>query len=486
MVELFSIAAARYLYHFNIEKYVHKMFWSGSMMNTFELLPQKIDVDMFKKFTSGVRPTLKNSVSIKKPVQIRNGDELIVLKPKSMSLFHHCALIWDTMIANQLEKIDYETLISLLAFIEKEHASARMYKNKERGFYSTKKLLFANFCHLLTANKQEPHWHWHCVILPFTENDQKIYALQNGLIIRSALLYGFLYRAQLLKTLLKSGIAIRITDYKNGFFEIADVPEATIKLFSSRSLEIKKHKNEYSARYTMASDQKTSYLAKFKDRLNTSELNIVEIIKTNVNKIEKSGFSREMFSKIIFSDRDVESLDLPFIIHKIYQKNGEQIFSFSHEWLFHEIAKISIQLKAGANISEITEPFKGGNHVEVTKKFIEIQKQKIIEGELHAHKKRNHEFGIVAGNAKLHYENTRRVTKKSRTASRYFEQNYFILDDTTSWPVYERLLNLQHRESGSNRDKLGAFASTKTVGDNVFQDGLGDEFKNSLMLKIKR
>jgi conjugative relaxase-like TrwC/TraI family protein len=349
-------------------------------METFELSPEKIDAKTFANFTCGVKPIPKSSVSKKKPVQIRNGDELIVLKPKSMSLFHQCALVWDSKIADQLEEIDYEAFKSLLSFIENEHASARMYKNKERDFHNTKKLLFANFCHLLTANEQEPHWHWHCVIIPLTENvNKQLYVLQNGLIIRSAMLYGHLYRAQLLKSLRKSGVQIRITDYENCFFEIADIPEVTIKLLSSRSVEINEHKIEYSARYTMASDQKNSYLAKFKDRQNMSERNIEEIIITNVNKIEKSGFTRVMFSKILLLDKDVEALDLPYIIHKIYQKNGEQMFSFSHEWLFLEITKISIQLATGANISEITEQFKGGNYEEVTKKFIEVQEQKIIK-----------------------------------------------------------------------------------------------------------
>jgi len=437
MIEIIKVDSRRYVYLYDSASYTHKNFWYGRLAKEFKIDIREVEINDFFCLTNGINPLSDNYFNNSAEKHFAGALEMIVLKPKGMSILHHCGLIWEPQLSQKLEKIDELALKSVLEFIQNEHSSIRirLEKKGKRKYVKTLKILVANFSHLFTANQQDPHWHWHCVVMPFTVYNNKVYALQNNLQIRSPLLYGAMYRCQQLKLLHKNGIKTIITDEKNAFFEIARIPKEILRIFSTRSEEIKEYKEEFKRVYPHADEYTITNLSKFKNRQKHNENDVHQLIRKNVERIQKAGFTQNMFFNIFSEKIDVQPLDISFIVHSIYEKFGDTIFKKSKEWLLREIAITSIRLGVGANVSEIIDPFQKENHIEVARKFIEMQNKKIIKGELDALGKQNQEV---------------------RTA-----------------------------DQESHQDKLGTIGSTKPVNDFIFEDDLTEESNNdSLSLKI--
>jgi conjugative relaxase-like TrwC/TraI family protein len=460
-VVLFIILSDRTPYHFDPEKYIHKMMWFGKIAERLGLKTQEVDVEDFSDLSEGLFPKSKKDVTKKGSCGTRRlGIEIIIMKPKSLSIFYLFILVHNSKIAMILEEIDESALKSLLLFIETEHAFARINKDGQRIYIKTQSALICNFSHIFNANL-EPHWHWHAHLFPFTNCDNNYMALQNRRVIDSQVLYGLLYRSELIKCLVTEGFRVRITDNEMGFFQLDEVSEEIINLFSSRSDEIEENKREFETKYPNASKHTISHLAKFKNRQKQSEKDVSKIIKSNVEKLESAGFTIENLSGLRLKKKIVAPINLAQIIYEIYQKEGEKLFEFSKERILKDIALAVIVQGTGALIEEICTPFQGGDYVEVIKKMIHQQIQTI---ERKQHVGRNRQRIIekyTAGVFKL----SNRAYKNARRAHEYFDEYCQNFNISVGITIDERLFTLCGGKNGESREAFRSYPGTKTIGE---------------------
>jgi conjugative relaxase-like TrwC/TraI family protein len=438
--------------------------WFGKIAEQLGLKTEKISVEDFSRLSNGLHPTMNKQLIKKASTSVRRkGIELVVLKPKSLSIFYLWVLVNDIKTASALEQIDQISLQALLHFIEVEHSYVRVRKDKKRIYIKTQYALMGNFSHLLSAS-QEPHWHWHVWAAPFSNYNGEYLAMQNEHIVKSALLYGLLYRADLMKRLIVEGFRIRNTDNDMGFFELDEVPENIVNLFSSRKNEIEENKREFEVQYLNAPKHTISHLAKFKNRQKHSEKEVSKIIKSNVEKLENSGFTIEHMRSLRLKKTIAAPINLAQIIYEIYQKEGEKLFEFSKERTLKNIALIAIVQGTGAYIEEIHKPFQGGDYVAVCKQFIE-QQIKINKRNNYESRTRRRVIEKYTGGV---FELSKRGYQNARIAHKHFEQYCQNFNITVGIAIDERLFALCGRENREYRETLGAHSGTKAVREERF------------------
>lgn len=441
--------------------------WFGKIADQLGLKLHEVKQDDFSSLSNGLHPK-KNQRMIKKVSTFsrRMGIELVVLKPKSLSILYLWVLHHDKKVALILDRIDQASLQALLKFIEHEHSYVRIRIGPKRTYIKTQAALMANFSHLFNANL-EPHWHWHVVIFPYSAYGEEYFAMQNEHIVKSQILYGLLYRADLMKRLLAEGIKVRVSDKKNGFFQLDEVMQEIIDMFTSRADEIAENKREFQSKYSNAPGYIISNLAKFKNRKKQNEREVGKIITDNVVKLQQSGFTREvvMETKMI-----IAPLNMAQIIYQIYQKEGEKLFEFSKERILKKIALTTIVEGIGAYIDEIYKPFQGGNYVDIIKQLIN-QQIKGTERKQHVSRTRLRVIEKYSGGV---FELSKRAYQNARRTHKYFDEYCQDINSAIYIAIDERLFTLCSRESGEYRETLRAYSSAKTmIGESFFN--LDDE-----------
>lgn len=461
--------------------------WFGKIARRLGLKTEGVSVEDFSRLSMGLHPTMQKHMIKKASNYIRRmGIELVILKPKSLSIFYFWVLINDPKMALKLEYIDQSSLLALLKFIENEHSYVRVRKDKKRTYVNTQSLLMGNFSHLLSAN-HEPHWHTHVVIFPFSKYGDEYLALQNEHIVKSAIMYGMIYRADLMKRLLAEGFNIRVTDNEMGFYELDEVPENIVNLFSSRTHEIEEHKREFEIKYPNAQKHIISHLAKFKNRQKRSEKEVSKIIRSNVEKLKSEGFAIEDMSSFRSKKTIAASINLAQIIYEIYQKEGKKLFEFSKERILKNIALAAIVRGEGILIEEIHQPFQGGNYVAVCKQFIQHQIQENQRSQDDSRTRRRVIKKYTGGVFKL----SKRAYQNARSTHEYFDEYCQNINSTICIAIDERLFNLCGRESREYRETLRAHFNSETMNKERFSNrndevDLSQEFnQHSLYSKPK-
>jgi conjugative relaxase-like TrwC/TraI family protein len=194
-----------------------------------------VDPEVFKNLLNGRLPD-GQQVRKKMPKMQRDGKESLprlgidftFSAPKSVSI---AALVsGDERILKA-----HENAVSAAITLLEGKALAR---KKERGLsfrQHTNNLTFATFRHELSRT-QDPQLHTHAVAMNLTRRDDgKWVALTNDQMLKSIKVVGAYYRSELAKQLEALGYDIRAT--RHGF-ELADVSDVAIKLFSKRSQQI--------------------------------------------------------------------------------------------------------------------------------------------------------------------------------------------------------------------------------------------------------
>ncbi|MDD2267057.1 MobF family relaxase [Sulfuricurvum sp.] len=465
-VESFMLTGKRTDYHFAIDKYIHHSMWLGNLCDSFNLTKkQKVIKRDFEILSSGINPiTKKQLIKENTTGKKRFGIEIVIPKPKTVSLVQVVAFEWDENLAMELMNVDINAYTSLIEFIEKEHVLYRVRSEKYREKIRSNSCITANFMHLFnSSDEQQAHTHWHCVLFPFTKNRNQYYALQNPLIIRSSKLYGALYRSELAKRLITCGYSLRLTDKKYGFFEIEGISDQIKTLFSSRSNEIEKYKLEFKAHYHNAPGYKIAHLAKFKNRQKQSEKDVSKIIRSNVEKLESAGFTFEHMCRLKMNAMTHEPINLAEVIYEIYRKEGEKLFKFSKERILKNIAIRAIVRGTGAYIDEIYKPFQGGDYVEVVKRFInqKIQKNERIQDDSGTRR------GVVENYTGGVFELSKRGCQNARRAHEYFDKYCQNLNDAIYIAIDERICIVRSEQNRERGETFGSYSGTETMSEDI-------------------
>ncbi|HYD60593.1 MAG TPA: MobF family relaxase [Noviherbaspirillum sp.] len=214
----------------------HRGIWQGKGAELLGL-SGGVDREVFKSLLEGKLPN--GEVARKRMPKLqkegkkskeRLGIDFTFSAPKSVSIV---ALVNGD---ERLIRAHDEAVSAALAVLE----GKALARKKEKGLsfrQHTGNLTFATFRHELSRT-QDPQLHTHAVAMNLTQRDDgKWVALTNDEMLKAVKVIGAYYRANLAKRLQELGYEIRAT--RHGF-ELADVSEEAIKLFSKRSQQIEK------------------------------------------------------------------------------------------------------------------------------------------------------------------------------------------------------------------------------------------------------
>lgn len=212
----------------------HRGIWQGAGAEKLGLAGG-VERDVFKNLLEGrlpdgtvARKRMPRTQKDGKESKERLGIDFTFSAPKSVSI---AALV------NGDERLIRAHDEAVSAALQQLEARA-IARKKEKGIsfrQHTANLVFATFRHELSRT-QDPQLHTHSVAMNLTQReDGKWVALTNDEMLKAVKSIGAYYRADLAKRLEAMGYELRNT--RNGF-ELADISDKAIKLFSKRSQQI--------------------------------------------------------------------------------------------------------------------------------------------------------------------------------------------------------------------------------------------------------
>lgn len=468
-------------YLFQKNKYTYSAEWVGKLTKHFGITSKsEIKFSDYDSLEKNINPlTLEPIITKNSKGKQRTGSNILIFPPLSFSIYTVANLSWNHEIAKILMDIFLGEVRNLLNFIEAEHAQARIRTEDGRKIVKTKSLIFANFTHIFQS-QFSPFIHVHCRQFQPTMLGHEFYTLRNEMITHSTKLYGFLIRASIMYQLKKIGLETVVTDSKQGFFEIKGF-ENIISLFSSRSDEIEKHKHIYAQEYPHLSKRFITKISIRKNRkIKNDESNVNEILKSITTKLEINGFNKDDFDRMWEMRRldNNQKVAVEKLLYLGYMQYGEKLFTYSKEAVMKIIAHHAIKINQGVMIEDLSAMLECEIFAEHIRKIITIEIEK-------QNKRVDHESNtvnrprIVANYAKGALSRARRASQGTRVANRNAYKDYQLTNDTNSWGIHERLLDLCDRESGIYRETLGAYASTETVSNDLFV--VKDEFTSDIV-----
>ncbi len=238
-------------YHENQKDYygIAKGEYFGALKEHFGL--KDLTQESFNELLAGVDPrTHKSFLPSKKN---RKSDcaaiDLTLTSPKSFGiLVEMFEAKGDYQSANKLLGYYNQAINNTLSHIQEEYAFCKFQKNKVKKIEKTQKLIIAKFEHndsrpVTDSNTNEVfvdcNVHTHCVAMNFTQaSDGKFRSLEAKKIFDDKIKLGTYFRAEFASILKENGIQIDVTDKKNSFWKIKEIPDVLIKEFSQRSKQI--------------------------------------------------------------------------------------------------------------------------------------------------------------------------------------------------------------------------------------------------------
>ncbi|MBU0993407.1 MAG: relaxase domain-containing protein [Proteobacteria bacterium] len=287
--------------------------------------------------------------------KIRAGLDLVFSAPKSVSIL--------ALGDKRIKELHDQAVKTSLEYIEKHNVQAREQNEGVRRALHTGKAVFAKFDHL-TSREMDPQLHTHSVLMNLTQTDAgKWKAIHNDSLFFDQVKLGQIYRNEFANLLQKDGYAIRISDRKEGFFDIVGVDENLIEKFSSRRAQVIAKVEEYKAsgKYADASEPRLFELAALGSRAAKPDSVDKALLKeTWLETIYQSGNSlQEMLSASKMSSRQREAFEKSsWTDHHLLRASR---LITDHEAVFPKIEIVSetARLSLGKNsLSDIEASFK--------------------------------------------------------------------------------------------------------------------------------
>lgn len=188
----------------------------------------------FVCLVENINPKTGDRLTMRNSMQRTIGYDINFHCPKSVSVLH--ILSKDNHILDAFRLSVFETMLVIEA-----DSQARIRKNGSDENRHTGELLWAEFIHQTARPVKklspDPHLHCHCFTFNMTwdSNEQQFKAGQFRSIKRDMPYYQAMFHKRLADNLIKLGYRIKRT---KSAFEIENVPETVIELFSKRTNEI--------------------------------------------------------------------------------------------------------------------------------------------------------------------------------------------------------------------------------------------------------
>ena len=229
--------------------------------------------EAFGKMLDGILPdgTQLGRINGDGVIEHQAGWDITLSSPKSYSI---AALVFGD---DRLLKARDEVISMVLAYIERECATARIKVGGEITKEATGNLIFATFGHD-TNRAEEPQDHTHCVCMNASQTaDEQWRSIESKQFYQIQLEAGQMHRSLLAQKARELGYTPVVTRCGEGIsFELKEVPKAVIEAFSRRSAEIEKYLADRGlTRKTATAEQKQAAVLatrKGKELTGTAEL----------------------------------------------------------------------------------------------------------------------------------------------------------------------------------------------------------------------
>ncbi|TVQ47117.1 MAG: conjugative relaxase [Gloeocapsa sp. DLM2.Bin57] len=219
--------------HYFSKGYYERGRWFGKGAQNLNLAKYIENKEEFDALLEGYSPDRKKSLMARRinPDKHRAAIDCTFSAPKSISL--------QALIGGDDRLIDAhrKAVEEALQLMESRYAQTRIYRTgKPRQKVQTKCLAIAQFDHIETRDL-DPHLHTHCVVMNFTQADDKKWrSLSNDAIYTNQKLLGMVYQHKLACTVQQLGY--QTIPLGNGQFEIVGYDKKELEAFSKRRQKI--------------------------------------------------------------------------------------------------------------------------------------------------------------------------------------------------------------------------------------------------------
>lgn len=273
--------------YYTTEEGVEHSQWFGELSRDLEL-SGKIDPETFEGFYSG-RVEGQQLGNVKDgQVRHRPGYDFTFSAPKSVSILGEVFGKEDVLKAHD------DAVRDTLTFIEQHYVATRLKRGDDIRVEKSGKGLFAVFRHDV-SRELDPQTHSHALLLNVTHHADKYRSIHPDVFLPYVKQLGMLYRMRLAQNLREYGYQLKYTDKRQGFFEIEQVPESYLELFSKRAQQIKQYIKDKGAEYNPALAQRVSIITrKSKRSLSRDELKAMwrsELEEAELTPLKEKGVS---------------------------------------------------------------------------------------------------------------------------------------------------------------------------------------------------
>jgi len=161
----------------------------------------------------------------------RMGFDLTFSAPKSLSI--QALAIGDQGLIDD----HFEAMKAALKYAEENAAFVRVRDGEGVRLEQTDNLAVAKFQHQ-TSRNSDPQIHGHAVVANFSHGEDKWRAIESRELYRQKMAIGAVYRAELAERVKARGYRIRMTNEKQGLWELEGYSKKQLESFSSRRQEI--------------------------------------------------------------------------------------------------------------------------------------------------------------------------------------------------------------------------------------------------------
>jgi conjugative relaxase-like TrwC/TraI family protein len=233
--------------------------------------------------------------------------------------------IHDNAMAKTMQYVE-ENIIQTRLFFTNE-AGRREYEQVKAG-----KIEYAAFRHH-SSRENDPQLHTHVTIANRVKVNGKDYSIDARNLYKEHIKIGKMYRAELINELRQANIEVKITDYKNFFFEISGVDQSTIEQFSKQSKKMKEVYEELKQQMPNEPDAKLKEMANYECRAKKDKTKTVEDLR---EEWQKESIQKD----INFNSKEVkvaDNKDIQNAITEAGEKLNENISYFSNLEFQNEI-----------------------------------------------------------------------------------------------------------------------------------------------------
>ena len=270
----------------------------------------------------------------------------------------------DKDLANELVRL-HEKAVNATMLRVQNHIRARYSENGNVVTKNTDNFIVAKFTHDISRAVEkdgtlfiDPSLHTHALIMNMTKGENGWKAIESRALFRVYMQYGQTYRNELKFLLNQNGFKTRVTDEIQGFFELENIDDKLIDLFSKRSHQIndKEIIEELQQKYPSKSLSEIKQLSAYRTRTWKGEIDRALIREQNLQSAKEHGFE-----KLDIKSENIQKLTIEQINDRADKAIEKSInILLESQSVFTKEAILNIGAKLSINDSLGIEELEGG------------------------------------------------------------------------------------------------------------------------------